>query len=1054
MGSAVRALLFAALAALVLGASLGLAERAPSARLELARLKPTELEAATRIRLEALDAQVVLTWFASPASRAPSHWAGLSEQVELLLAALERASGGKLRYERVDPDAGPAQAAFAVQCRVKPLRVRTVAHDAWSERSVWSTVSVAYGARPRAQLAGVAPENVHLLQSRIVAQLDELEEPRRPVIALDVPAQGYERLAERLARQTEVVRARVGDGDLPERCDLLLWVAEGPIQSGAEREVLDLVERGASAVLAWSRWRPVAQEDPERIAFAETGLELDSLAGALGVEPLPALVLDTLCEEQPTAASTRQLPWRVRSIAPNQDFRSLQGQPNSTLVFEAPSAFLPDADALDALALDFTSLATAGAEAWALPAPPVAAVPIESLGPSESGATALPKPTLAALLTPRDALRGSVVLLGSANPLRDEELAREDTAHGPLVDVLLVSLTAPERVVSARMRLPRPERVPPLSAGARNAWRALCVGLVPALCGVALLARSRKRARVRFGRGVHRAAACTALGLVGWLGITEISRAFPGLRVDLTGADLHELNPKTCSLAGELTAPLRAELCFSRHLPPELAGLPERLKDLLRAIGRCAEFPLQMQRSVPDELDPAARAELARRGVTPFAARVRAADETSFRRIDATLLLACGERELALAFPDGASAEPLELRLALALGRLAGSTEARGRIAVVADTPRLSPAEAHVEFQQKGRFAPTGADVFAQARQVLERADFEVLVRAPQSTAPLGDVDLLVWLQPRRAIEPTLAALAAHLAGGGRALVAAQHFDVRSRQIAGHGFRTVHWPEPQFADLERGWLPDLGVTLVREVLCDTSQASLELPTEVERPGEGRDYVLQTSAQPFQVRALASRFARGTPLVAGLGDQLFLWGNRIALDRDRLRSNGLTAEVLMSTSPGAWSIDWQGGFLDPASLSGPPAGAGLGSAPLAVRVRGRFPPLEGQAAASAAGELVLIGCSEMFSAAHLAREPFRADRLLLDVAATLALSEDYGRIAARRPVAAGFAPLEGSQRWTWRAVAIGAWPAVLAAFALVWTLLRRRSAPRVRARSAA
>ncbi len=1044
MRSALYVLLFAALAVIALGASQRLAGRIPSARVELAWLKPTELTTATRERLATLDAPVVLTWFTTPAERAPSHWGGLSDQVGLLLDALQRASNGKLRFERVDPDDSPELALYAAQCKVKPLRVRTVTHDAWSERSVWSTLSIAYGSRPRAQLAGITPENAQLLQSRLVAQLDELEQPRKPVVGLDAPAKGYERLAARLAQHAEVVPVRAGSGGIDPRCDLLVLVADGPVPSGAERDVLDLIERGKSALLAVSRWRAVSQGEREHIAFEDTGLALDSLLGALGVDALPALVLDTQCEVAHDAPTPRPLAWRVRSIAPNQDFRALQGQPNSTLVFEAPCAFLPDPDRLDELALDLTPLATGGPEAWVLQ-PPSGAIAIDALTPTASGANALPKPNLAALLAPRDPLRGSVVLLGSSNPLRDGELEREDTAHAALVDILLASLTSPERLVSARLTVPRAENLPPLDPGARNLWRALCIALVPALCALTFAVRARGRASRRSAGNTARAVGGVALGVVAWIAVSALASAIGGPKVDLTRAGLHELDRKTCELAAGLDAPLRAELCFSRSLPVGLASLPVRIEDLLRSLGGCARFPLQLRHVEPEELDAAARADLERRGAGPLAARLRGADETSFRQIHATLLLACSEREVALSFPDAATAEPLELRLAMALGRLAGDKEARGRVVVVADTPRLSPAEAHLQFEQKGRFAPTGADVFAQARQLLQRTDFEVVARAPQSAEPIGDADLLVWLQPRRGIEPTLEALAAHLASGGRALVAAQHFDVRSRQLAGEGFRTVHWPEPQFADIERGWLADLGVTLVREVLCDASHTSLELPTEVERPDEGRDFVLQTSALPVQIRALASHFATDTPLVAGLGDQLFLWGNRIALDRQRLVRHGLTADVLMTTSEGAWAIDWQGGNLDPQTLAGPPGGQTLGAQPLAVRVRGRFPSLAGEPGARA-GELVLIGCSEMFTSTHLEREPFRADQLLLNVAATLALSEDYGRIAARRPVVAGFAPLDAGQRLAWRAIAVGAWPALIALLALVWSVLRRQGAP--------
>ena len=47
-----------------------------------------------------------------------------------------------------------------------------------------------------------------------------------------------------------------------------------------------------------------------------------------------------------------------------------------------------------------------------------------------------------------------------------------------------------------------------------------------------------------------------------------------------------------------------------------------------------------------------------------------------------------------------------------------------------------------------------------------------------------------------------------------------------------------------------------------------ARALVELATEVQRPGEGRDWVLQESTQPFQVRALAARFARGSGRTVG------------------------------------------------------------------------------------------------------------------------------------------------------------------------------------------
>ena len=1045
MRSAAFLLLLLALAAAALVAGVRLAGRADGARLEIGRVRPTQLSEATRERLRGLDSEVVLTWFSSAPDRVPARLRGLREEVARVLSALARASDGRLRWELVDPDASDDLAAYAAQCQVKPLRMRTVTRDAWSERGVWSTLSIAYGARPRAQIAGVTPDDVGLLQDWIVAQLDELERPRRPVIGLDAPDAGFERLAARLAPRAEVVRCDVARGALDERVDLLLWVAPREPTPEAARALLALLDDGVSAVIAGSPWRATPSPGADAIAFEPARADFAGFLAGLGLETPPGVVLDALCETERSGPHPGPRPWRVRSIAPNQDFRALEGQPNGTLLLEAPCAFLPSQRRLDELGLELIPLATAGPDAWVL-APPIEPLALEQIGPDTARSAAAPKATLAALLAPLEAQRGSLVLIGSASPLRDGELEREDTAHGVLLDLLVANLASPTRLVAARLSAPGAARIPALEPPERRLWRALCVGLPPAVALLLLLARRRRRLPWTFTRRVLRASMLVALAAVLLPVLVALARGLVHGRVDLTRGGLHQLAPQTLALAARIAGPLEAELVLSRELPPELADLPARLEDALRALGRGLPGPLELVRTAPEALSTSQLEALAARGATPFPARVRTADEARVRSVHATLLLRSGAREEVLRFPDRAAAEPLELRLALALGRLAGDPRARGRVIVAADTPRLSPAEAHLEYELAGRFAPTGADVYARARTVLERAGFEVVPHRPDAPAQLDPTDLLIWLQPRRSIEPMLRTLAAHLHAGGRALVAAQHYNVRSRQLAAEGFRTVHWPEPQFADLEQSWLAGLGVELVREVLCDSSQATLALPTEVERPGEGRDFVLQEATQPFQIRALAARFAAHSPLVAGLSDQLFLWGNRIALDRARLAARGLEAEVLMETTPAAWAVDWKGGYLDPNALAGPPASGPLGVKPLAVAVRGVFPALDPAETAAVRealpGELVLIGCSQLFQSAHLEREDFRGDQLLIDLVATLALGEDYGRIAARRPVAPGFDPPPPERRLAWRALVVLAWPAGLAAGALAWRWLRR------------
>jgi hypothetical protein len=473
----------------------------------------------------------------------------------------------------------------------------------------------------------------------------------------------------------------------------------------------------------------------------------------------------------------------------------------------------------------------------------------------------------------------------------------------------------------------------------------------------------------------------------------------------------------------------------SDDLPPELAPVPARVRDLLRGLEPALQDGLRFERRSADDLDAAQRAQVAARGIAAHTATFAGADARGAAQVTCALALECGGVERVLDFQGPDALAHLELRLALALGRLAGEPRARGRIAVASDTPRLSPAEAHLEYQVRGLFAPGGADVYADARALLARIGFELTPVDPVAARIPPESDLFLWLQPRRDVERLRAALAAHVAAGGRALVAAQQHVLRARQLESRGFRTLHWPEPQFPDLEQGWPADLGVRLARELVCDLESAATRLPTEVERLGTGREFVLQESLLPFQVRVLSR---------AGAGDQLFIGPSHIELDRELLARHGLAAEVLLETSARAWTIDWRGGYLGEAEFSAPERFAG--PLPLAVRVRGTFPPPGGEIPAGGApGELVLIGASEAFQNPNLRRDGYRADHLLVDLVVRGALGDDFARIAERRPRAAGFEAPAPQRRLRLRAWTIAGWPALLALAALVWRVARRRAA---------
>jgi hypothetical protein len=430
-------------------------------------------------------------------------------------------------------------------------------------------------------------------------------------------------------------------------------------------------------------------------------------------------------------------------------------------------------------------------------------------------------------------------------------------------------------------------------------------------------------------------------------------------------------------------------------------------------------------------------------------------EETVVRRYFLGLQLAHEGRRVALDLADARALDDLELRLALALERLLGARAPR--VGLASDVPRLSAAEAFEQYQQQGLFAPRPGDPFGLARRLLVETGFDVVHVDPVRPVVPGDLDALVWLQPRRPIEPMLDAALRHLIGGGRLFVAAQHFHIQAQQHAGRGFELVYWPQPQVPDLDRLYFPGLGIELVRSVLFDELCAAIPDDAQIAA-GLKRELERQSSALPFVIRAASDGFAPDSPVTAQLSDQAFVWANRIRWSEERLAELGITARALISSSARTWEHAWTGGFL-PGELLRPPSAEEdarwLGRVPLLAEFEGSFPtPGEpilavddpGASApwpTSAPGRLLLCGCARIFQDDRLLDARFRGDRLWIAAVSALALAPDLAELAGRSRAARGFGFVPSSTRSSARAAALGGPLLVFLVLGGLWLRARRR-----------
>jgi hypothetical protein len=1064
-------------------------------RAELGRTKLTALEPAMRARLDALSDDLVFTYYVSARLHMPSALKRIERDVTDLLGALRAAAPERVDVHIVDPETDHDQKGYASNRRITPFRVRDVAHDAYSERLVWSTLTMGYGARKEVVVNGITPERLPRLQATLLEHLRRLDAPApvRPRVALAAPAEGFGELEVALAELGAVERVDLdGGAPFPADADLVLWMQPREVGSQRLRDVERALALGRSVVVAGSLLTVPADAirttadgtHAVQLALSDPdGGDYAALLAHLGLRAEPVLVLDAFAESLVEGEEQTPAPFLLRCIAPNQSFVTWRNQPNGTLLFHAPTPLRLDADVLAELGYEARVHATTSDDTWLQPPPLDAPRPFADLA-REHGQPASKLPLMVSLQH-NDPWRGRFVALGASTPFEDGSYARSGTAHWRLVRTLFDELCAPERLVAAATAATgAPAQAPELRGGARLLWRAVVIGVVPLL--VLLLAVARGVLRPRAGgrkraRGTRavwaRAAAAVVLAVL----VARLA-AVPRLRADATADSVNSLSAEARAIArraGEL-GETKVELVFSARekLPPAMRDRLGRVRGALVDFER-AGADLAVEHVDVEGLDAAGLAALERDGITPVRVTTRDEEVTTVRNVTSAIRLTRGDRTLVLPFADAAAFEYLELRLAFALWRLETGEEIR--IAFAADAERMSAAEDYA-LQQEGQFAPKGNDPYSLARGLLSRLDFDVVNVTPRQfvasreTAIPPDADLVVWLQPRRSIEAMIDETVRYLHGGGNVLLASQHFKILSRQYRGRAFQMSYWPRPQSPDVDQLYLPELGVELVRDVLFDDLFVATWTDTEVVGRKGGRDYERQLSARPFQLRVSAASFHPTHPITRNLGDQAFLYGNRIRLDRERLAELGLDATVLMTTTARAWTFPWTGGFLEedphatpPPSehVGGPPPGpdgapAYQGEMPLAVLVEGTFPKPENalrvvmgaeagamDAAAladyppSAPGKLMLVGCSSAFQDDRLHHPDFRADHLLLSSVAYLALPPELAAIATRHPTVRGFGYVEPQAKLRWRSIVLATPPAAILLLAGVVFAVRRR-----------
>lgn len=971
------------------------------------------------------DSQAFYTKLEAPLSLTyiTKHQKEVETPVRNLFVRIKALAPDRIDYRIVDPDAEPGR-TYAIEKKAAPFHVRDIQRDEHSEQAVWSSLVIAYGDHPEILIPKITPSDIPYLEHLLLAHLKALIHPPHSVIAVSA-SQHFSLFTKFLGQWGNI--APVDSNAMSSDADVIFWLDPTTINPYALQNAID---RGRTVVLAGSPYFiDYAVNDTGEVTYrAYFNAAWEKFLTPLGIRPQADLLMDQslgpiLFRDKKDKIHQINAPFHLRVMPGFYDLKGFLSPARGALNFVSAGALTIDPRAVSKAGYHLDILGTTTDNTYIQP---ILTEPFTNDHIEKT--LTIGKQNVMLCLRHRDPWKGEILVLATSSPFRDGIFNQPNYAHRVFLQTIMRTFTDRDRIVRGRVERPSLPPIPQLSTTLRVIWRICVVFIVPLIFLIwgAYLYYNRQM-RVSFKHLSLRA----CIAIVALIIASRLWSCPWGQLLDLTAEKIHTPLPFSREQIqnqipkSDLIIPTRA------HLPPALKKVETETIARLNSLG--ISYTLRR----PKDLSTA---YLSRIGLRPYQVKIVRDDAKTSQSVISGLLIHRPGNATIIPRLDDRTTDHLEFLLATAARRL--SSGKTPHIALVSESPRLSPAEAH-EYRQKHLSPPKGADVFSELKTLLHTYGYRVSYVNPRTPHLPPQTDLVIWMQPRRDASPMTALLSQHLARGGRAIVALQHYNIQQRQYSGGDFETVYWPQPQYQDLNR-YLEPLGITQAREVLMDQTHSHLALETQIYRRAV-REYDAQEVALPFLIRAVSPNFDTTLPIARQLGDQLFIWGNRFVPNPHRLRAHNLTATPLINTSNRAWAYYWSGGWLPKAAFS---SDSFLqGHQPLALLVTGTFPLAEFKVPdltlthpiPNPKGHLLLIGSSEMFKNRYLYAPGFQHEQFLLNAVAYLTHGPQFADLQARRKIAPGFPYLPSGQKILWRILVVGLGPL----FFILYSARRRR-----------
>ena len=552
-------------------------------------------------------------------------------------------------------------------------------------------------------------------------------------------------------------------------------------------------------------------------------------------------------------------------------------------------------------------------------------------------------------------------------------------------------------------------------------------------------------------------------------------------RFDLTQDRIYTLSPATEKILRELDVPVLVNLYItpSDKMPTEMKDLERDILDSLnemvlssggnlnvRAIHMetaNVTDPLGAPPSAGDEQDEAVEKRLLDKGIRPFSVQALREDEVVNKLVYSALGVGYKDKDeeiLPRVLPQ--DLDTLEYRLMNIVYKL--SRAKQPVVALVAPQDALNiPPHIRQLYMQMGRPIPQSDDPYETLERLLQVEKYDVRrVDLTQDAGMPGDADSVIVINPRELNERQHWELQRALHEGKSVMVAAQQYRWNYNVVR----KSVSINKEDERPEVNPWLEHYGVTLDPAILMDVNHQPLTIQ-QADNPLASLLGGGVTLNLPLHIMLGQDAMNPDVSITSNLSPLFYLWGSALALKPDVLDKHKLEQQVLLHTTPQAWTLP-PDAELTSASLQPPASGAQ--QYPLSVLVRGQFPdtfvgkarpawpapmppqpgmppppppPAEAPAVEpkAAPGQLLVVGNAQMFHRNFLSGGNLD---FFLNAVDALTLGEDIVNIRGKKQINRAISRPSAPVRQFWKFVNLGFVPLAIAAVGIGSAVARRRS----------